>query len=114
MVGTVDNFPDDIEALKKLLLAERKTVGRLQKQIDELFESIRLARHQRFGASSEKAPGQGELFDEAEDTVDEDEQAKPEEPTPSSESKPKKKPVARKPLPVQLPRVRNVIELPED
>ena len=114
MVGTVDNLPDDIEALKKLLLAERKTVGRLQKQIDEMFESIRLARHQRFGASSEKAPGQGELFDEAEDTVNEGEQIEPEELAPSSETKPKKKSVSRKPLPAQLPRIRNVIELPED
>ena len=114
MVGTVDNLPDDVEALKKLLLAERKTVDRLQKQIDELFETIRLARHQRFGASSEKAPGQGELFDEAEESVDEHEQIEPEELAPSSEPKPKKKPVARKPLPAQLPRTRNVIELPED
>ena len=114
MVGTVNNLPDDVEALKKLLLAERKTVDRLQKQINELFETIRLARHQRFGASSEKAPGQGELFDEAEAAVDEQEQAEPEEPAPSSESKPKKKPVARKPLPAQLPRTRHIIELPED
>ena len=114
MAGTVNNLPDDIEALKKLLLAERKTNLRLQKQIDELFESIRLARHQRFGASSEKAPGQGELFDEAEDGVDEEERIEPEELVSPPEKKPKKKPVSRKPLPAQLPRIRNVIELPED
>jgi len=54
MVGTANKLPDDAEALKKLLLAERKTVGLLQKQINQLFETIRLARHQRFGSSSEK------------------------------------------------------------
>ena len=42
MVGTTNTLPNDVESLKKLLLAERKTVNRLQKQIDELFESIRL------------------------------------------------------------------------
>ena len=115
MVGTANTLPNDVESLKKLLLAERKTVNRLQKQIDELFESIRLARHQRFGASSEKAPGQGELFDEAEDTVDEAERVEPEELVFSSDNtKPKKQQKARKPLPEQLPRIRNVIELPED
>ena len=114
MVCTADKLPDDVESLKKLLLAERKTNLRLQKQIDELFETIRLARHQRFGASSEKAPGQGELFDEAEDTVDEADPVEPEALASSSETKPKKKSVARKPLPAQLPRIRNVIELPED
>jgi transposase len=86
----------------------------LQKQIDELFESIRLARHQRFGASSEKAPGQGELFDEAEDTAEEAEPVESEALESSSDSKTKKQQKTRKPLPAQLPRIRNVIELPED
>ena len=113
MAGTVDTLPDDIESLKKLLLAERKTVGRLQKQIDELFEAIRLARHKRFGASSEKAPGQGELFDEAEDTAEAAEPVEPSQPAPAPEETLKRPQAVRKPLPAQLPRIRNVIELPE-
>ena len=44
----------DFDTFQKLLLAERKTVGRLQKQIDKMLECIRLARHRRFGASSKK------------------------------------------------------------
>ena len=114
MVGTADKLPDDVESLKMLLLAERKTTTRLQKQIDELFESIRLARHQRFGASSEKAPGQGELFDETENTTSVTEQEESVKPASETEAKPKKQPTARKPLPAQLPRIRNVIELPQD
>lgn len=114
MVGTVDTLPDDVESLKKLLLAERKTITRLHKQIDELFESIRLARHKRFGASSEKAPGQGELFDEAEDTAEDAVPVAPEELSSSADTQPKKQQKARKPLPEQLPRIRNVIELSED
>ena len=112
MVGTADNLPDDVESLKKLLLAERSTTQRLQKQIDELFESIRLARHRRFGASSEKAPGQGELFDEAENEAEAEENAP--NPTDTQPAKTKAVKPARKPLPANIPRERNVIELPEE
>ena len=65
MVCTVEKLQNEVESLKALLLAERNTNEHLQKKIQTLFEAIRLARHQRFGASSEKAPGQGELFDES-------------------------------------------------
>jgi len=114
MVQVTDKLPDDVAALQKLLIAERSTTQRLQKQLDELFESLRLARHQKFGASSEKAPGQGELFDEAENEAEsmpevEESAESAQEPQPVKKTRP-----ARKPLPASIPRIRNVIELPED
>lgn len=75
MEPAVDKLPDDVESFKALLRAERNTTGRLQKKIQTLFEAIRLARHQRFCASSKKAPGQGELFDEAEASLNTSEDA---------------------------------------
>ena len=69
MVLPPNKLPTDVASLQKLLISERSVNQRLQKQVNGLFESLRLARQQRFGASSEKAPGQGELFDEAEQDV---------------------------------------------
>ena len=97
-----------------MLIEERSTSQRLQKQLDEMFESLRLARHQKFGSSSEKAPGQGELFDEAENEAESMPEAEEpvesaQEPQPAKKARP-----ARKPLPESIPRIRNVIELPED
>ena len=114
MVKAVDKLPNDVESLKALLLAERNTTERLQKKIQTLFEAIRLARHQRFGASSEKAPGQGELFDEAEASFDLAEAAIQDAPesTLAVDAKPRAKRQSRKPLPANLPRIRNVIDLP--
>ena len=116
MVCTVETLQDEVESLKALLLAERNTTERLQKKIQTLFEAIRLARHQRFGASSEKAPGQGELFDEAEAALDipDDAVDAESEPTLATGTKSLAKRKSRKPLPAHLPRIRNVIELPED
>lgn len=114
MVQTVEQLHDEVASLKKMLIEERSTSERLQKQLDEMFESLRLARHQKFGASSEKAPGQGELFDEAENEAEsmpeaEEPEQNNQEPQPAKKTRP-----ARKPLPANIPRIRNVIELPED
>lgn len=116
MVRPVEKLPNDVESLKALLLAERNTTERLQKKIKTLFEAIRLARHQRFGASSEKAPGQGELFDEAEASLDTPEDVAQDESKSTSETDTKSgtKRKSRKPLPANLPRIRDVIELPEE
>ena len=67
-------------------------------KIAYLQEQFRLAQQKRFGASSEGHPGQGELFNEAEELVSEI--AEPEQETISyTRNKPK-----RKPLPTDLPR----------
>ena len=39
---------------------------RLQDQLHSLLEALRLEKHRLYGARSEKAPGQAELFDEPE------------------------------------------------
>jgi len=113
MGETVEQLRDEVASLEKLLIAERSITERLQKQIEELFESIRLARHKRFGAASEKAPGQGELFDEAENECESVPEIDGLEPTTTKPESAKKKTPARKPLPATIPRIRNVIELPE-
>ena len=50
---------DDIHSLKALLLEKDKRISLLEEQ-------VRLLRHKRFAASSEKSDGQAELFNEAE------------------------------------------------
>ena len=110
-----DQLTDDPAKLKALLVkqeaAAEKREANLQQQIDTLLETLRIGKHQRFGASSEKAPGQAELFDEPEC----DEVA--DEASPASVSAepatPSPRPV-RKPLPKDLPRVRQVKELPAE
>ena len=115
-------LPEDPQELQALLLRERaahaKTQQReasLEQQVHSLLEALRLARHRHFGASSEKAPGQSELFDEADTPVEElpgtDTTGPTEEYTGASSAR---KTGVRKPLPKHLPRVRRVIDLPDD
>lgn len=59
-----------------------------QSQLKALYEELRLLRHKRFGPSSEKDPGQTDLFNEAEAAVEESEVAV----EPTTGSKPRKKP----------------------
>ena len=71
-----------MKQLKNLLLNERDLVEEQQREIeklkaqnDYLLEQFRLAQHQRFGKSSEvdSDSGQGELFNEAEQCLEETE-----------------------------------------
>lgn len=74
-----------------------------------LYEQIRLIRHRMYGASSEQAPGQGSLFDEAEVLAA---QPAEDEPAPATEPAAEKKPRGKRaPLPKDLPRVEIVHEL---
>jgi transposase len=98
-------LPNDVEQLKQIIL-------RQQSRLNYLEEQFRLAQQNRFGASSEGHPGQGELFNEAEAELEtpEPEQAAPEEkPTTSPRKQPK-----RKPLPKNLPREVVVHDIPEE
>jgi hypothetical protein len=65
----------------------------------------------RFGTSSERYPGQHELFDETEQKTAEEESVEPPAVTVAAHTK--KKP-GRKPLPGQLPQVEVIDDLPED
>ena len=91
MIEDVNSLPDDPVLLKKLLA---KQAARLM----FLEEQFRLAQQQRFGASSESHPAQGDLFNEAEAELDVVEEEN--KPAPGT---PKKKPI-RKKLPSDLPR----------
>lgn len=100
MTDEIDSLPNDIEQLKKMLLAEREQSAQQAARLMFLEEQFRLAQQQRFGASSEGHPAQGDLFNEAEvelDTVEEGTE------TDKSVTTVKKKAI-RKKLPTDLPR----------
>lgn len=121
MSATIDTLPDDPAQLKALLADSQKEkqafeaeVKHLREQLNNVFEALRLERYRHYGTKSEKAPGQGELFDEADDDVEslpteQDRFAN----TDSTETKSRKPPGGRKPLPADLPRIDQVHELPE-
>lgn len=116
MNSAPESLPNDLEVLKDLVLQQALQVEQLtaqnqhyRSQLEALYEQIRLMRHQRFGPSSEKDPGQQDLFNEAEATV---EPLEVEVESENVESKPRKKP-GRKPLPATLPRIEVVHDLPE-
>ncbi|MGJ8648710.1 MAG: IS66 family transposase, partial [Marinomonas colpomeniae] len=91
MTDDINSLPDDPALLKKLLA---KQAARLM----FLEEQFRLAQQQRFGASSEGHPAQGDLFNEAEAELDVTVEVAEE-----TVATVKKKPV-RKKLPSDLPR----------
>ena len=100
-------LPTDVEALQNIVLSLRSEINSLSQKHEQLLEKFRLAQHQRFGQSSEKAdkdaPVQGDLFNEAEVLIDEDEKGD-EDTEKESISYTRKKP-KRKPLPKDLPRI---------
>ena len=106
MSGASENLPDDIDALKALVVAKEVLVAASEQRIAELEEQLQLLLHKRFGASSEKANAdQLHLFNEAEalsdPSVDEPAAAK----TETSVAAYKRKKRGRKPLDASLPRV---------
>ncbi len=114
-----DTLPDDIEALKSLVLAQQaqlaEQTAKLTQQstfINQLLEQINLARAQRFGASSEKLTLDqlGLSFDEAEVTaLAADVLTEQEAPQQQTEDVPvasyRRRRSGRRPLPPELPRV---------
>ncbi len=70
MTDDEKTLPNDIEQLKAMLLAERKQSAQQTARLVFLEEQFRLAQQQRFGASSEGHPAQGDLFNEAEAELD--------------------------------------------
>lgn len=115
-----NTLPDDAESLKKILFntvsSYQAVIDKKDAQISSLLEHIRLEKARRFGASSEKYVGQGELFDEAEaieEGVDASVDEAKEESVASSETPNTQAKKGRKPLPEALPRIEEVIELAE-
>jgi len=98
--------------LQHCLAKTQEQLAEKQRHIERLLEQFRLQRHQRFGASSEQAPGQGALFNEAETLVAEP----PDEPTPNAATLTADTPHPprrgrRRPLPPELPRIEVVHDL---
>jgi transposase len=111
---TAAALPNDPIELEQHALQQQALIDQLQQsndalksQVHSLLEALRLEKHRQFGASSEKGPDQTELFDEA-DAQSEHIDATPEAPKASGE---RRKSGARKPPPLDLPRIRKVIEL---
>ncbi|WP_085283334.1 IS66 family transposase [Colwellia chukchiensis] len=91
MTDDINSLPDDPVLLKKLLAKQAARLVFLEEQ-------FRLAQQQRFGASSEGHPAQGDLFNEAEAELD-----VAVDTSETTVTTVKKKPV-RKKLPSDLPR----------
>ncbi|MDE9504539.1 IS66 family transposase zinc-finger binding domain-containing protein, partial [Xenorhabdus bovienii] len=88
----IDALPNDPAELKRLLIKQSQRLAFLEEQ-------FRLAQQKRFGASSEAFPGQGELFNEAEEIALPAETAAGQETLTYTRQKP-----TRNPLPKDLPR----------
>jgi transposase len=111
-------WPDDIEALKSLLVEQQarneallNENRRIQAQVLSLQEQLNLALARRYAASSEKiSPDQVRLFDEAEAAAEEADDGEVEERvTVVGEHTRRKR--GRRPLPESLPRIEVVHEL---
>jgi len=66
MTITIEQLPDDIEALKEIIFSQRSEIQLKNQKIQYLLEQFNLLRHKQFAASSEVSPDQISLFDEAE------------------------------------------------
>jgi len=114
MASAKISLPDDIEALKALLLEKEALIKQKDSQITSLREQLNLALAKRFGPSSEKSDKQQlGLFNEAEAAVDEDGEESASEPeTLTVPAHARKKP-GRKPLPDYIEREEVLHDLPE-
>ncbi|MCU7996810.1 IS66 family transposase [Shewanella glacialipiscicola] len=69
-----DSLPNDVDLLKQLLLetlaAKEAEIAALKQSVQRLLEQFRQAQQQRFGVRCERHDYQGELFNEAEVTLE--------------------------------------------
>ncbi len=110
-----DTLPNDIEALKALVRSQAQQLDHKDDRIESLEAQIHALLEHRFGSSSEKLgdadASQHGLFDEAEVHLPEhDEQVD----LPDVSVAGHKRRGKRAPLPVDLPRIETVHDLPED
>jgi len=108
MNSAFKTLPNDPKKLKALLLEERSLTRQLKEQNQYLLEQFRLAQQKQFGKSSEAHAGQGELFNEAEQIIDE---ALVEE---SMQTQKKTNRPKRQPLPKDLARETIVVDLTDE
>jgi len=106
-----DQLPDDIDALKSLVVDQAVRNEQLQSKVLILQEQLNLALAKRYAASSEKiSPDQVCLFDEAEADVPATEDTDDDVILVPAHTRKKR---GRKPLPDNLPRIDVLHDLPE-
>lgn len=110
-MSSLTSLPDDPSTLKRLLSEAQARLDDLAEENAYLKEQLLLALRRRFGRSSEAAPGQSTLFDEAEAEAEAPVTAE----SPDVQVKGhRRKRGGRKPLPADLPRVEVVHELTDE
>lgn len=119
-------LPNDPILLQQMLLAEREklaqnqailadkeaTIAQLQAQYQQMLEQWRLAQQKRFGRSSEAYSGQGDLFNELEECLADSDDEAPEQQETISYTR--KKRAGRQPLPDELPREQELIDIADE
>ena len=113
MEACPESLPDDPLLLKALVRSLFQKNSILENKNTFLEERLRILLHKQFGASSEKtSPDQQELFNEAEQDQPEPSEPEPEENVTVAEHSRNKK--GRKPLPKDLPRIREEHDIGDD
>jgi len=127
MSSVLKQLPDDVEALKTLVINQATTLDgvtarneqlaeenqQYKTQVVLLQEQLNIALAKRFALRSEQlSPDQIRLFDEAESTTDGEAETESDDNVVVSAHA--RKTGGRKPLPARLPRIEVVHELPED
>ena len=105
-----NSLPNDPEQLKRMLLELQQRMdeelAKKDAQIHELLEAYNAKLAKEYGKKSEKMPGADEVFNEAEETLDEHDKV-----LLAGDTSVKKKKAKRTPLPEQFPRVEVVVDL---
>lgn len=124
MTSTSADNKNAAKTTQEIVLEQQQIIENKSRVIEQqaarikvLEEFLRLEKHKRFGHNSEKFPGQGEIFNEAElahcETKTNTEADEPEDDIASSETTPKKK-TGRKGFSDRIPREQIFIHLTED
>jgi transposase len=112
--STLEQTQSQLDAQQAQLVRTQSQLENQSEQIRILEEYIRLLKHQRFGASSERAPiDQLGLFNEAEAAADAEDAAAAGEAAETPVAAHTRKKRGRKPLPEVLPRVEILHDLAE-
>ena len=115
MPTSSNSLPDNVEALRKIILEQEAQLTDKSEHISTLEEYIRLLKRRRFGTSSERAPvDQLGLFNEAEAMVATEEVLTGNQSPETNAAAHTRKTSGRKPLPEDLFRVDVLHDLPED
>ena len=107
MAIPVDDLPDDIEALKRMLIAAKDELATVKSEMDNLKLQIAKLQRVQFGRSSEKVAAEIAQLELGLDSLEADRAEREvmgESKTEVAHDKPEKQKPVRKPLPAHLPR----------